>query len=343
MPAYGVPPALADPAVVGLAEQGTEVAQAWLVELVATTPLDRVHELDTGAIARLGPALCQDVLVSLSSDAALDALPAAATPLIAAAGTGGVAGLVTAVESLRRAAWATATATIAHADAGLLAALGDRLAHACSRLTHAALSAGQTVTAESAERLWPPRPAGREPEPEPDDDDLADDPGPDGPSLRLAEEPEDARVAEPGVAGTPLWREALARRLALGGRYALLMLEIDGADRLEAANQGAAIEAAVRQARGRVRRGDLVAQEPGRLWIVATEAGRGAARVLARRLASAVSEAGALHGAPLHASVGLALFPDDGQDADELVEAAEESMFGARADGLVVADEDSAC
>jgi GGDEF domain-containing protein len=372
MPPHSAPRPLADTPVVALGEQATEVAQAWLVELVASTPLDHVHELDTGAIARLGPALCADVLATLSSDAALTALPDAVTPLIAATGGGGAAAVVNAVEALRRAVWATATAAIPPADTAVLAALGDRLAHACSLLTRSALVAADAAGARTTERLWPPRtPGGERPEDEPADDvppDIADevvaleqdappepepeagadpdaaDGGPSEPNLRLADPPGAVRAAAlHGSRGQPLWREALERRLASGGRCALLLVEVDGAERLEAAGEGAAMEAASREARAHVRRGDLIAQEPGgRLWVVAGDAGRGAARVLARRLAKAIELSSRLHGAALNASVGLALFPDDGHDAETLVEIAEEAMFAARADGVPMGDEDAA-
>jgi len=357
---------------VALGEQATEVAQAWLVELVASTPLDRVHELDTGAIARLGPALCADALATLSSDSALAALPDAVTPLIAATGGGGLVAVVNAVEALRRAVWGTATAAIPPADTAVLAALGDRLAYACSLLTRSALIAGDAAGVRTTDRLWPPRSPGGEPPADellPDEPpDIADEvvaleqdaePRPDPEAGAGPDEPQDSpseptlRLADPLGAvraaalheprGQPLWREALERRLASGGRCALLVVEVDGAARLEAAGEGAAMEAASRQARAAVRRGDLIAQEPGgRLWVVAGDAGRGAARVLARRLAKSVALSSRLHGVSLNASVGLALFPDDGHDAETLVEIAEEAMFTARADGVAIGDEDAA-
>jgi GGDEF domain-containing protein len=86
--------------------------------------------------------------------------------------------------------------------------------------------------------------------------------------------------------------------------------------------------------REHVRRADVVAHEDdGRVWVIAGDTGRGGAHALALRIADAVEAAGSLHGAPLTASVGIAVYPDDGREAASLTGQAEEGMYTARAGG----------
>jgi GGDEF domain-containing protein len=140
----------------------------------------------------------------------------------------------------------------------------------------------------------------------------------------------------------PLWIAALERQIAAGGRFSLLLVELDGAKRLRLSEAtdvaDEAFERVASAVRRCIRRPDLLAHESeGRLWIVAAEAGRPGASALALRVAGAVEQAATLRGVPLSASVGVALYPDDARDAGGLADEAEESLFAARAEGVPVA------
>jgi len=68
-------------------------------------------------------------------------------------------------------------------------------------------------------------------------------------------------------------------------------------------------------------------------WLIAPDAGRAGSLALAQRVAAAVESAASLRGAPLTISVGVAIFPEDGIDAEALIDRAEEDMFATRAAG----------
>ena len=82
---------------------------------------------------------------------------------------------------------------------------------------------------------------------------------------------------------------------------------------------------------------DAVLEEtPGRMLMLMRGAGRIAALAQAERIAAAVERASAVRGAPLTASVGVALHPLDGDDATALTGQAEQSLYAARAAGVRV-------
>jgi GGDEF domain-containing protein len=77
-------------------------------------------------------------------------------------------------------------------------------------------------------------------------------------------------------------------------------------------------------------------EDDGRVWVIAGDTGRNGAAELALRIADAVEDAASLHGAPLTASIGIAIYPEDGRDATALTAQAEEGMYAARASGTRV-------
>jgi hypothetical protein len=133
------------------------------------------------------------------------------------------------------------------------------------------------------------------------------------------------------------WRAAIERRLAAGGTpFAVLAVEADDAERLLAAGgaDAAALDALERAVRAAVGPGDAVVRErAGRLWVVASA---GDPRALAGRLARAAGGEAAPHGVPLAVAVGVAVAPDDGNDAPSLAAHADEQLFAARAAGVPV-------
>ncbi len=72
----------------------------------------------------------------------------------------------------------------------------------------------------------------------------------------------------------------------------------------------------------------------GRAWVIMPGLSRARAWGLAARLSSAVSAAQRWRGAPLKASVGLAVLGQNGDDAPGLIAAAEQARFAAQASGI---------
>jgi GGDEF domain-containing protein len=127
-----------------------------------------------------------------------------------------------------------------------------------------------------------------------------------------------------------------------GAPLSLLLVELDDAERVAATESVVAATAAfehfAQAVRGAVRRQDiLVSETEGRAWIIARETARWDAHGLAARVAEAVGAGVAWRGAPLIASVGVAVLGEDGRTADELIDAAEEARFAAAASGTDVA------
>jgi GGDEF domain-containing protein len=348
-PAPGRPRPLADPVVGALADRSDDVARRWLVALLEGRSLEESATLPLAELAASGPPLCRAALEAVGSDAALDALAAEAEPgrgdaraadpagghaalLARLSGPAGGPAIVAAAEALRRAVSAAAADELPRSDTDVLASLTDRLAHVCARLAAAAMAQGS---------IHRPDVTGQAPPAE------ASPHGPEASSHRpRAGEPPPAPLAGPASPpGTaPLWLAALERQLAQGGRFGLLLIELDGADRIwlsegeEAARDlfgrtGRAVRAALR-------RSDLLAHEQdGRLWVIAPGAGRPSATALGSRVADAIEGAASARGVPLTATVGLALYPDDGRDVEALTAHAEESALAARAQGVRMAGE----
>jgi GGDEF domain-containing protein len=126
-----------------------------------------------------------------------------------------------------------------------------------------------------------------------------------------------------------------------GSPLSLLLAELDDAERVTAVEPSAdaretfgRFTAAVRSA---ARREDiLVCESDSRAWIIARHTDRAGARALGERIAAAVREAASWRGAPLVATVGLAVLGEDGRTSGELIAAAEEARFAAAASGAEV-------
>jgi GGDEF domain-containing protein len=143
----------------------------------------------------------------------------------------------------------------------------------------------------------------------------------------------------------PPWLGAISRRLARrqddGLPFAVLAVEVDDLDRLLASQAGRevafALEDAERGLTAELAPADLVVRERlGRWWLTSPDRDGSTARDLGARVAAAISRA-QLGGAPLAASIGVAVCPDDGDTLDALAGRADEAMFAARAAGVPVA------
>jgi GGDEF domain-containing protein len=323
--APGRPRPVADPVVDAVAARPDEVARRWLLALLESAPLAAAPGVPVDALAKDGPAFCAAVMSAVRSDEALATLAeSAASPeseLMRLSGASDGPSAVAAAEALRRAVREAVAAELPHAEAAVLADLGDRLAHVCAHLAAAAL-AGPNVE----RRATPAR------EPLTGEDEEADAPA-----------PQPLRPEGSGAEAAPLWLAALERHVADGGRFGLLLIELDGAERLrlaEGPDRAKELFARAAQAvRSCVRRSDVLAHEDdGRIWVIAPDAGRSGAAALAMRLADAVEGAASSRGVPLTASIGLALYPDDGRSGEELTAQAEEGAYAARAAGVRVVD-----
>jgi GGDEF domain-containing protein len=327
----GRPRPVADPVLATVAERPEEVARRWLLALMEAAPLESASAVPVDALAQDGPAFCAAVLRAVGSDDALAALvapgaPSPASELMRLSGAVDGPGAVAAAEGLRRAVREAAAGEVSYADSAVLADLGDRLAHVCAQL------AATAMAMPAAERRAAPAPPADEPEPEPEE---------------AGEAPVVAEAPPPDVDATgaaPLWLAALERQVAGGGRFGLLLIEVDDAERLRLAESPEAARElfarAARAVRGCVRRGDVLAhEEDGRIWLIAGDALRTGATALAARSAQAVESAVSARGVPLTVSIGIALFPDDGRTGEELMAQAEEGAFAARAAGVRVAGE----
>ncbi|HMJ36814.1 MAG TPA: hypothetical protein VK501_23115 [Baekduia sp.] len=143
----------------------------------------------------------------------------------------------------------------------------------------------------------------------------------------------------------PPWLGAISRRLARreddGLPFAVLVVEVDDLDRLLASQTGrevaVALEDAERALTAELAPADLIVRERlGRWWLTSPDRDLAGARDLGTRVAAAIARAH-LGGAPLAASIGLAVCPDDGDTLESLAGRADEGMFAARAAGVPLA------
>ncbi len=328
MPAGASPPGRRPRPVAGLpVPAGVAVAKGWLLELLHHTALEHVAAVPAALLAREAPALCDAIIAAVADDAALERLGEGGDLHALAARAGRLSGasgptdVVAAVEVLR---------TVLHRalrtdhDGALAADTGDRLAHVCAQVAAAALEPGGMVPAPDA-------------------------------VVAPAAPPEAAPVVPPDPAGRVLVAQDLradpahlsALAQALSGRdglsVAVLAIEIDDRERLVMidgeelfARDVAPVEEAL--ARQTPADGMLVREHAGRWWLVAPGTDTGAARDLAHRCSTTVAEhAPVHHGVPLRGSIGLAVCPDDGTEAQALADHADQGVFTARALGVPVA------
>jgi GGDEF domain-containing protein len=323
------PPELAD---------GTAAARAWLLALVAVTPLEAMGALPAGRVASEGPGLCAAALAALGSDAALARLQPggdlAATAAGAGrmAGAGGPAATAAALAALREALWSVLEPGLPVADGRHVAALARRLARVCDVVTAAAL-AGAGPDAPAVAPGATAAPAGAAVPPFAPPSDVSWPSGP--PEVTVSRGGSDEGAAAAVV-------RRVERRAAEGGGFSLLAVEVDDAGRLLAADRGGAAARALSAASRAIREtaegaGAGVAADGDRQWVLAAQDDAAGARDLGERLAAAVAAAAVLDGAPLEVSIGVAVWPRDARDAAALLAHADEGVFAARAAGVRVA------
>ncbi|HEY4280882.1 MAG TPA: diguanylate cyclase [Conexibacter sp.] len=164
---------------------------------------------------------------------------------------------------------------------------------------------------------------------------------------QLPQRPDAGPAATAEMEDGDLWIATLERHIDRckreGGPLALLRVELVDGDRV-AASAGdedahvpyGKLAQAVRRA---IRRQDLVASDhQGRAWVIAPGVGRAGAIALAERIGAGVEEGEGWRGAPLSATIGFAVYGEDGSDAVALIDRAEEAMLAAEAAGARIGE-----
>jgi GGDEF domain-containing protein len=321
---------VADAPIDLLVPRAADLAKGWLLALVEDAPLQGAQALLGAGLVDEGPQLCEAVLRALADDRELRRLEVdgplrpLATRVGEMAGAGrDAAAAVRAVDALGGVLWAALRQALPADDAQVIAELAERLALVCGLLRVAALERLSVADSPPVDP-HPPiegRPAA-------------------GPSVGG---PPGGPPAHP-PSTEPLWLDALEEAVARadGAPLSLLLVELDDAERVAATESAVAAMAAfehfAQAVRHAVRRQDiLVSETDGRAWIIARDTGRSEAHALAARVAEAVGNGATWRGAPLIASVGVAVLGEDGHTADALIDAAEEARFAAAASGTDVA------
>lgn len=148
-----------------------------------------------------------------------------------------------------------------------------------------------------------------------------------------------------------LWIATLERHVDRaqreGGGLALLRVELVDGERLAASaaadpqpgDRGVPYGRLAQAIRRAIRRQDLVASDrQGRAWVIAPAVGRAGAIALAERIGAGVEHGEHWRGAPLAATIGFAVYGEDGRDAATLIDRAEEAMLAASAAGLPIGE-----
>jgi GGDEF domain-containing protein len=335
-----------------LLSRSEDLAKGWLLALLEQAPLDDAPAILATDLTRDGPRVCDAVLRAIADDADLGRLEPGGvlTPLAARvgalAGAAAPAAVSRAVDALVGIIWTAVRDELRGADADLVAALTERLALIGELVRSAALeqaAPAPVFPVPSPATPGPPAPPQGSPGPS-----LA--PPPPVATTRPSSSPPAAERAWPGFSDPPtldpsrsLWVGALEDEIVRseGAPLSLLLAELEDAERVsavelraEARTTFARFAGAVRSA---VRRQDiLVCESDARAWIIARDTARGGAYTLSERIGEAVRSSEPWRGAPLVASVGVAVFGEDGRTSGELIEAAEEARFAAGAGGVEV-------
>ncbi|HEY1566413.1 MAG TPA: diguanylate cyclase [Solirubrobacteraceae bacterium] len=346
------------------------MAKGWLLALLEQAPLDDAPAILATDLTRDGPRVCDAVLRAIADDADLRRLEPGGvlTPLVARvgelAGAAAPAAASRAVDALVGIIWSAVRDDLRGADADLVAELTERLTLIGELVRSAVLerSAPRPVSPVSppvapVPSVPPPPPvkppppvASSRPPPSPAPPPPSPPPPSPAPPPPAAASPAAPQRAWAGLADPPtldpsraLWIGALEDEIArcAGAPLSLLLAELDDSERVMAVEPDAQAHAVLSRfaaaVRSAVRRQDiLVCETDARAWIIARDTDRRDAYTLGERIAAAVRSSEHWHGAPLVASVGVAVFGEDGRTSGELIEAAEEARFAAAAGGTDV-------
>ncbi len=130
-------------------------------------------------------------------------------------------------------------------------------------------------------------------------------------------------------------RHAVERARRGGHRFGLLYLDVDGFKAINDTLGHGAGDAVLREVAARLRAvlraAEIAARLGGDEFVVLAETG-GDLETLAQRVADALGAPYVVDGAevPIQVSIGVARFPNDGLDADSLLNAADGAMYAAK-------------
>jgi GGDEF domain-containing protein len=345
---------VADASVDSLLAQSEKLAKGWLLALLERLPLDEAPRIMATDLTRDGPRLCEAMLRALTSDTDERRLEpeGALAPLAGRigelAGASSAEATSHAVDALHAVIWAALRGELQDPDPGLLTALVERLAQVTELMRAAALrgdGATRPPLAAVDDRLIVERAL----------DDLrvprrAPEPPPPPPVAGRASAETDAAIRawisdEP--AAEELWVGALQDEIASSGGapLTLVLAELEDAAQLVAVENTRKATATfgefAKAVRGAVRRQDILfCETDARAWVIARNTDRTGAQVLGSRISVAVRENQSWRGAPMVASVGVAVLGEDGRSPSELIEAAEEARFAAAAGGVEILRDD---
>lgn len=220
--------------------------------------------------------------------------------------------------------------------------LHESLAGAGAGAERAALLAQRLADVSTALALLAGAPEPLAPSQEPQTTPLEPpEPSPVDTGIQIHDAREEERPAHPSA-----WTHSIGRRLERYREdrlpFAVLLIEVLDIDRLahaEPRQELARLTTQVERAIGaELRPADLLTHETqGRYWLVTPETDAPGARRLAERLARAVRLAAQHRGVPLEVAIGIAVCPEDGQDASTLAAHADVGVYAARAAGRSVA------
>jgi GGDEF domain-containing protein len=321
-----------------------------LLALLEQGRLEDAPAILTADLTRDGPRVCEAVLRAIADDTDLRRLqPGGALTSLAGrvgelAGATGPGAVSRAVDALQAVIWSAIRDELRSPDPDLVSELTERLTLVSELLRSAALDrVGFVPGAGPAPGLSavPPGTVTGEPMPPPPRTGAGDEPA----ARQVWPSASAATVTAPDALWVGALEDEIHRRA--GSPLSLLLAELEDADRVSAVEAPAQASATFHHfgaaVRSAVRRQDiLVSETEGRAWIIARDTGRPGATALGARIAETVRETEPWRGAPLVASVGVAVLGEDGRTGSELIEAAEEARFAAAASRVDVADSTTA-
>ena len=340
---------VADAPIGALLSRSEDLAKGWLLALLEQAPLDEAPRILAADLSTEGPRLCEAIVRAIADDEHQRRLESGGelAPLAARvgelAGAGSAEATSRAVDALQAVVWIAARGELADPDPDLVSELAERLAQVAEIVRSAALRGGddppsraardvpaQAIQATSRRRetaAAPPSEPPQAPRTRATTDVLKD-----GQGAWLAGE-------QAGPESEPLWVRALEEEIERSGgsELSLVLAELEDADRVRAVESEPAVSfgAFADAVRGAVRRQDiLVGETDARAWIIAPQTGRAGAEALGTRISHAVRDGETWRGAPMVATIGVAVLGDDGSTGPQLIDAAERGRFEAAASGV---------
>jgi GGDEF domain-containing protein len=303
--------AVPDAPIDALLARSEDLAKGWLLALLEDVPLQEAPRIAVAELTRHGPRLCDSIVGALAVDDQQLQLAPLAARIGEFAGARSAEAVSAAVDALHAVVWAALRAELDAPEVDLVGELAERLARVTGVVRAVALRAHD----EAAAGLY-------------------------GPESRPVAARAWFGVQRSGEETEPAGVKQVEQEIdrSGGSPLAIVLAELEDADKMLAVETEAGVASvfgayaeAVRGAVGV--RDTVVFETDSRTWIVAPQTGRAGARALGARISAAVAQREPWRGAPMVASIGVAVMGEDGTTAAELIEAAEEARFVASANG----------